>query len=129
MYCKMDVDDYFKKENTYRLMNCRCKTFPKKAKINFGCLCSRCKRTCRECIGFGWVNPPNKKVNNILRSIKTRIRMNKKPPGFIRVRENDINILLAKRKNESEDHWIRDYVDIKPLRIFDILVVVDRRKY
>lgn len=128
MYCKMDVDDLFKIDE-YRRINCKCKTYPTLPKKDYGCRCEKCKKTCRQCIGFGWVNPPNKKVNNILRAIKTRLKMHNLPPGFIRVRENDIKILLAKRKNEADDHWIRDYVDIEPLRIFDILVVIDRRKY
>jgi hypothetical protein len=41
---------------------------------------------------------------------------------------NEVRILVRKRRAEARDHWIHEYVDPgPPVRVFDVIVVTDRR--
>lgn len=130
----MDVDDYFCRDPAqYRRMGCRCAVDPAPPKVDFGCLCPSCGAQCRECSGYGFSDPPVKRVHQILSRVRSRIRRRVRtrgnPPGFVRLTQVEIRTLLRKREDEDADHWIKEYVEPgPPVRVMDVIVVVDRRK-
>lgn len=77
--------------------------------------------------------PSTKRVHEILGRIRSRIKRQTKnrgrPPGYVRLVYVDVRVLLRKLRSESEDHWIREFVDPgPPVRVFDTIVVIDRRR-
>ncbi len=132
MFCKMDVDDDFATPDVYRRMACACAANPAAPLVSFGCRCEACDATCRECPGFGFAAPPERNCQQILSRVRAvinrRSRSNRRPPGFVRLSKSEIRVLVRKRRAESRGHWIHEYVDPgPPVRVFDVLVVVDRR--
>lgn len=133
MYCKMDVDDGFAVPGDYRKMACGCEALPSVPLVACGCRCDDCGATCRECPGFGFAQAPEKHYHQILSRVRSiirrRVRSHGRPPGFVRLDRNEIRVLVRKRRAEDRDHWIRMYVDVgPPVRVFDVIVVIDRRK-
>lgn len=134
MYCKMDVDDPFRLDPLeYRRIGCGCAVDPTPSTVEHGCVCPSCSARCLECPGFGYTQIPEKKFYQILshaRSIvRRKVRTRGRPPGFLRLTVEEIRVLIRKRRAEDPDHWINEYVDLgPPVRIFDVPVVVDRRK-
>lgn len=134
MWCKMDVDDAFVPDpREWRRIGCDCAAVPVPALVAFGCRCDACGATCRECPGFGYVAPPARSCQEILSrvaaGINRRVRSRGRPPGYVRLAGSEVGVLLRKRRVESADHWIRECVDPgPPVRVFDVLVVVDRRQ-
>lgn len=132
MFCKMDVDDAYAAPGTYRKMACRCDALPAPPLVAFGCRCDSCGTPCRECPGFGFASPPERNCQQILSRaravINRQVRVRGRPPGYIRLSWNEIRVLMRKRRAETRDHWICEYVDPgPPVRLFDVIVVVDRR--
>lgn len=130
----MDVDDVFVRDPVaYRIVRCKCAVKPLPVKSGFGCKCSACGAVCRNCIGFGFLAAPTKRVHEVLGRIRSRINRQTKnrgrPPGYVRLVHVDVRTLLRKWRSEGEDHWIREVVDPgPPVRIFDTIVVIDRRR-
>jgi len=130
----MDVDDPFVRDpEEYRRMTCECETPPAPPEVSFGCRCPSCGAQCRECSGFGYAAPPIRRVHQILSyvrsQIRRRVRTRGHPPGYVRLTRDEIRVLQRKRRLEDVDHWIHEYVDVgPPVRVFDVIVVVDRRK-
>lgn len=130
----MDIDDpYVTDLASARKMGCQCAIEPIKPNIDHGCQCPGCGSRCKECIGHGYAVPPVKRFHQILSRIRSQIRrrviVKGHPPGFIRLTEAEINVILRKRMAEDEDHWVRHFVDVgPPVRVFDVLIVKDRRK-
>ncbi len=130
----MDVDDEFVRDSSaYRIKGCACTVDPVAPKIGCGCRCPECGKHCRGCVGFGFTAPPTKRVHEILGRIRTRIKRHRKsrgrPPGYVRLEGIDVRALLQKWRSEGSEHWIRGVVDPgPPVKIFDVIVVVDRRK-
>ena len=130
----MDLDDEFVRQRMEpRRMACGCVSRPEPPKVDFGCLCSSCGAQCRECPGFGFAAPPVKRVHQILSRVRSQIRRRTRvrghPPGFVRLTRIEIRLLLRKRKAELFDHWIRDFVEPgPPVRVYDVIVVADRRR-
>jgi hypothetical protein len=133
MFCKMDYDDDFLADPSgYRRMACACAAAPAAPLVSFGCRCEACDSTCRECPGFGFAAPPERNCQQILSRVRAvinrRVRSNRRPPGFVRLSRNEIRVLVRKRRAEARSHWIHEYVDPgPPVRVFDVLVIVDRR--
>jgi hypothetical protein len=131
----MDLDDAF---SVYRgleprKMACACAARPEPSTVDCGCVCGACGASCRECPGFGYAAPPVKRVHQILSRVRSQIRRRTRtrghPPGFVRLTRIEIRLLLRKRKGEEVDHWIRDFVDPgPPVRVYDVIVVADRRR-
>lgn len=134
MHCKMDVDDPFLRDpDAYRRRGCRCGVSPIPPEVGFGCRCPRCGKLCRRCPGFGYVLPPVRQTHQILSSIRSfirrRVRTRGCPPGFVRLRVEEVDALLRKLAEERKGHWIRDCVEPgPPARVFDVLVVEDLRR-
>jgi hypothetical protein len=133
MYCKMDVDDDRADPRLARLMACECPALPTKPTVECGCLCPSCGSQCKECPGFGFAQAPEKRFLEILTRVRSiirrRVRTGGRPPGFVRLARAEIRVLVRKRRAEDPDHWINEYVDLgPPVRVFDVLVVTDRRK-
>lgn len=130
----MDIDDPFVTEvRGCRLMGCSCQAVPEPPEVDHGCLCPSCSSQCKECIGFGYAAPPVKRFHQILSRVRSqirrRVRVRGNPPGFVRLSEEEIRVILRKRTSEDEDHWVRDFVELgPPIRVFDVIVVRDRRK-
>lgn len=130
----MDVDDDFRTDPAdYRRMGCECAVEPCAPAVSFGCLCPSCGATCKDCPGFGYAEPPQRKFHHILSRIRSQIRRRERrrghPPCYVRVVEADIRVLLRKRLSEEADHWIHSHIDLgPPLRIYDVIVIADRRK-
>ena len=132
MYCKMDVDDACADPRLWRKMVCDCEALPGPPNVRHGCLCA-CGAQCLECPGWGYAQAPEKRFHQILSRVRSvirrRVRTRGSPPGFVRLSKQEIRVLVRKRRAEDSDHWICDYVDIgPPVRIFDVIVVRDRRK-
>lgn len=135
MFCKMDVDDLLRARLGMkpRLMACRCQVPPEPPRVDFGCFCPRCGAACKECSGFGHVRPPEKNFHQVMTRVRgligRHVRTRGQPPGFVRLAQDEVDALTRKRTVEADDHWIVDYVDLgPPLRLFDVIVVVDRRR-
>lgn len=135
MYCKMDVDDIFVLTQNLepRRMACECAAAPAPVLVDHGCRCTACGKQCRECPGFGHAAPQVKRVHQILSRVRSQIRRRTRtrghPPGFVRLSRIEIRLLLRKRKHEEEDHWIRAFVEPgPPVRVYDVIVVTDRRR-
>lgn len=132
--CKMDIDDDFKRaRQLFRLKKCRCKVPPIKPDKMYGCLCPKCGKQCKECIGFGFVETPQRKFYEVYKHavslIKTAYRFNRKPPGYIRMSEEDVKTIKRKLKSERKDNFIRDYVSLgPPLKVLETTIIVDHRK-
>jgi hypothetical protein len=129
----MDVDDDFVLPRDYRTMACDCRVNPSPPLVLSGCRCTSCNATCRECPGYGFVQAPEKRFHQILTRVRSmirrRVRIKGSPPGYVRLSNNEIRVLVRKRRAEDSGHWINDYVDLgPPIRVFDVLVVPDRRK-
>jgi len=130
----MDVDDNFALQaGRLRKMACDCPTPPDRPLVDRGCRCPSCGATCKECPGYGYASPPVKRVHQILSRVRSQIRRRTRvrgnPPGFVRLTMIEIRLLLRKRRNEETHHWIRDFVDPgPPVRVYDVIVVVDRRR-
>jgi hypothetical protein len=133
MFCKMDVDDRFLSDAAeYRQMVCGCDLPPSPPLVDCGCRCGACGATCRECPGFGFASPPERNCQEILSRVRAvinrRCRAIRRPPGFVRLGDNEVRQLLRKRRAEDRTHWIHEYVEPgPPVRVFDVLVVIDRR--
>lgn len=130
----MDVDDPFVRDpGDCRRMGCDCRSIPTAPEVDYGCLCPDCGATCLECVGFGYAAPPVRKFHQILSrvrgQIRRRTRVRGNPPGYVRLSEGEIGVILRKRTEEDEGHWIHEVVELgPPMRIFDVIVVRDRRK-
>lgn len=132
MFCNMDVDDNLADPRNFRKMACACDSKPTPPLVAFGCRCELCGSTCRECPGFGFASPPEKNCQQILTRVRSIIRRRFRkvghPPGYVRLTRNEIRVLTRKRRAETRGHWIHEYVDPgPPVRVFDVIVVVDRR--
>lgn len=132
MYCLMDVNDPIIRE--YRIRRCACTLIPARPKQGAGCVCPRCGKTCRQCSGHGWVERSTKQFHRILSAVRAeiarRVRTRGHPPGYVRLSAVEIEVLLNKQVNEEAGHWIAGYVDPgPPLRVFDVLIVCDRRRH
>lgn len=134
MYCKMDVDDEFVRDiSAYRVVGCECLVNPVAPAKGCGCKCSTCGKQCKGCIGFGFPAPPTKRVHEVLGRIRSRIKRQRRnrgrPPGYVRLVSTDVRALLRKWRSEESEHWIRGIVDPgPPVRVFDVIVIVDRRR-
>lgn len=134
MYCKMDVDDHrFPDRRYWRKRACDCPTLPAAPLVRHGCRCEECGARCLECPGFGFAQAPEKHFHQILSRVRSiirrRVRSRGRPPGFVRLPIAEIRVLVRKRRAEDQAHWINEYVDLgPPVRIFDVIVVADRRK-
>jgi hypothetical protein len=132
MYCKMDVDDRYADPRHWRTMACGCAESPTAPTTAHGCRCPACAAQCLECPGFGYAQAPEKRFHEILTHVRSvirrRVRRCGRPPGFVRLARPEIRVLVRKRRAEDPDHWINDYVELgPPVRVFDVLVVTDRR--
>lgn len=132
MFCKMDVDDRCADPRLWRKMACDCPALPTPPIVRHGCLCP-CGAQCLECPGFGYAQAPEKRFHQILSRVRSvirrRVRTRGRPPGYVRLSREEIRVLVRKRRAEDADHWICDYVEVgPPVRIFDVIVVTDRRK-
>jgi hypothetical protein len=128
----MDVDDEYADPRRYRKMACACAAPPAPPLVAFGCRCEACGSPCRECPGFGFASPPEKNCQQILSRVRSlinrRVRAGGRPPGYIRLSWNEVRVLSRKRRAETREHWISEYVDLgPPVRVFDVIIVVDRR--
>lgn len=133
MYCKMDVDDNLADPRFWRKMACECGEKPTAPRMAHGCLCPACAKQCFECPGFGFAQEPEKRFIKILTHVRSvirrRVRTVGRPPGYVRLTTAEIRVLVRKRRAEDSDHWINDYVDVgPPVRVFDVIVVEDRRR-
>jgi hypothetical protein len=130
----MDVDDeFFRDPTAYRRMGCSCASEPGAPATAHGCVCTGCGARCLECPGFGYAQAPEKRFHQILsraRSIiRRKVRTRGRPPGYLRLTVDEIRVLVRKRRAEDPQHWINEYVDLgPPVRLFDVIVVIDRRK-
>jgi hypothetical protein len=133
VFCKMDVDDAFADPGSYRLRGCGCAANPTPVSVGSGCACGDCGGKCGLCPGFGFAQAPERRFHQILSRVRSVVRRSVRtagrPPGFVRLSLAEIRVLARKRRAEATDHWIYDYVDLgPPVRIFDVIVVADRRK-
>ncbi len=133
MFCKMDVDDHLVPIRSRRVLACRCLADPGPRRIGAGCRCTRCGAECGECAGFGVYGVAPRRFHAILASVKAsvnrKVRTSGRPPGFVRLRREEVEVVLAKYSAEDEDHWIRSHVEVgPPLTIYGVIVVTDRRK-
>lgn len=131
MRCKMDVDD--PQANLIRKMACVHNAEPQTPTEGSGCSCSTCGVTCRECIGFGFVSIAPRRCQEILTAIRSQIlramKVKGRPPGFVRLRDPEIEVVRRKFRSEDDSHWVKWLVrDGPPLRIYDVMVVSDIRK-
>lgn len=131
----MDIDDDYVLSGKIepRLMKCNCKSIPIAPRVDFGCQCPMCKSKCKKCPGFGYSTPPLKRVHQILSRVRSQIKRRTRskgcPPGYVRLTIIEIRLLLRKYRNEDCDHWIREFVEPgPPVRIYGVIVVVDRRR-
>lgn len=130
----MDVDDLFAIEPaTWRNRVCACVSMPIRPGQFHGCLCPLCGAQCKECTGFGFAKAPPRRFHQILSRVRSqinrRMRVRGAPPGYVRLNENEIGTILRKFSEEDQAHWINEYVDPgPPLRIFDVIIIRDRRK-
>lgn len=134
MNCKLDVDDVLRERLGLvpRRMECACARDPLPVRVGHGCLCSGCGAQCTECPGYGYAQAPEKRFHQILSRVRTtinrRLKVRGRPPGFVRLPAADIGVLVRKRRSEEGDHWIHAYVDVgPPVRVFDVIVIADRR--
>jgi hypothetical protein len=135
MYCQMDVADEFLRAHPhlYRRRGCGCAVLPVPPLVGSGCRCAACGARCTQCLGFGYAAPPIKRVAQILSRVRSQIRRRTRqrgfPPGFVRLTCFDVRALLRKLEAEDATHWIHTYVDAgPPVRVFDVLIVTDRRR-
>lgn len=130
----MDVaDEFLADPSRYRRRACGCGSFPEPPRTGAGCRCPVCGADCRLCGGFGVLAPSAVRVHRILSRVRSqlrrRTRLTGRPPGFVRLAPTEVRALLGKREAEETGHWIRDYVEPgPPLRVFDVIIVVDGRK-
>ncbi len=134
MFCKMDVDDNLLPDpREYRLRGCKCVVDPGPPLVEYGCICTSCDTKCRKCPGFGYAKAPEKRFYQILsraRSvIRRKVRTCGRTPGYLRLSNAEVRVLIRKRNAEDPDHWINECFEVgPPVRIYDVIVVVDRRK-
>lgn len=116
-----------------RVMGCLCNCDPKAPPKGSGCQCTGCGARCKACIGFGYQAPPARPFHLIINSVQTqiirRVELQGHPPGFIRLRPEEVRLVLDKMAAETLDHWAHDYVDVgPPLRIYDVRIIPDLRR-
>lgn len=134
MRCRMDdEDEWCTLSGQFRRRGCSCVVSPIPPETGIGCQCPRCGSTCRKCPGFGFAQPqprrPHRIVSAVRSQIKRLVRLRGSPPGFVRLAPVEVEALLRKLGDEDVDHWIHQVVDAgPPLRVFDVLIVRDRRR-
>ena len=134
MHCKMDVDDAFRADPAdYRRLGCDCAVDPVAPATDAGCACPSCGSSCRECPGFGFATPPEKRFFEIISRVRAltrrRVRARGQVPGYVRLLPSEVRVLVRKVRSESPGHWVGEYVDLgPPIKVFDMIIIPDWRR-
>lgn len=146
MRCLMDIrDDELRREtdrfyqprdpSTFRHMRCKCDVDPvepQRLPGASGCVCPICGAHCKKCSGF-WVQRSEPCFHRTLRRALDLIdrgnRFKKRPPDYVRMGEDEIDVLREKVLGEDSNHMVHQIIDPgPPLRVYGVVVIADKRR-